>query len=134
MRAVGLVSIAFGLFIVISRGWLFLAPAVSLRWFGERISTETRTRIFGIYMLPLPALMIWAGASEDSGLAGVLLILGLFILVGIPWLAFFPRSYMDFCGLFLPPRESSNLVGWRTLGLLAVFLGLVFVYFGWRAL
>lgn len=134
MSVVGIVSLAFGLLIVVSRGLLVLFPAATLRWVEDRIDTESRTRSFGLYTLPVPGLMIWAGASEDSGLAGVLLIFGLFILAGIPWLVFFPRSYMEFCGAFVPPNASSNLMGWRMLGLLGVVFGTVFIYFGWLAL
>ncbi len=134
MSAVGIVSIVLGLLIAISRGFLVVFPGATLRWFEDRIQTESRTRLFGICMLPLPGIMIWAGASEDSGLAGFMLILGLFILAVSPWLVLFPRSYMDFCGAFVPPDPSSNLMGWRMIGLLGVGVGAVFIYFGWLAL
>lgn len=135
VSSVGIVSIVLGLSIAISRAFLVVAPAATLRWFAERISTEARTRAFGASMLILPAAMIWAGASEDSGLAGVLLIFGLFILFAIVgWLWAFPRSYMEFCGAFLPHDENSSMVGWRVLGLLGVAIGLVFIYYGWLAL
>ena len=116
---------------MISRGLIMLAPATTQRWVKDMISTETRVRALGLYALVLPALMIWAGASEDTVLAGVLLIFGLFfLLVTIPWLVFFPRSYMEIANFFLP----SNLMGWRVLGLLGAIVGLVLVYFGWGAL
>ena len=134
MSAVGIVTIALGLLIAVSRGSLVVFPAATLRWFEERIKTETRTRLIGIYALPVPGLMIWAGASEDSGLAGVLLILGLFMLVASAWLVLLPRSYMEFCGAFLPPEPGSNLRRWRMIGLLGVAFGAVFIYFGWLAL
>ena len=131
MSTAGIVCIVFGALIVITRGLIVVAPATTLRWVKDLISTETRVRTIGLSALVLPALMIWAGASEDTVLAGVLLIFGLFfLLVTIPWLVFFPRSYMEIANFFLP----SNLMGWRVLGLLGAIVGLVLVYFGWGAL
>jgi hypothetical protein len=131
MSSVGIVCIIFGFLIVISRGLIVVAPATTLRWVKDMISTETRVRTLGLYALVLPALMIWAGASEDTVLANVLLIFGLFyLLVAIPWLVFFPRSYMEFTNSLLP----SNLMGWRVLGLLGAIVGLVLVHFGLGAL
>ena len=131
MSSVGIVCIIFGLLIVISRGLIVVAPATTLRWVKDMISTETRVRTLGLYALVLPALMIWAGASEDTVLANVLLIFGLFyLLIAIPWLVFFPRSYMEFTNSLLP----SNLMWWRVLGLLGAIVGLVLVYFGLGAL
>jgi hypothetical protein len=131
MSSVGIVCIIFGFLIVISRGLIVVAPATTLRWVKNMISTEIRVRTLGLYALVLPALMIWAGASEDTILANVLLIFGLFyLLIAIPWLVFFPRSYMEFTNSLLP----SNLMGWRVLGLLGVVVGLVLVHFGLDAL
>ena len=78
MSSVAIVCIVFGSFIVISRGLIVVAPATTLRWVKDMISTETRVQTLGLYVLVLPALMIWAGASEDTLLANVLLIFGLF--------------------------------------------------------
>ncbi len=131
MSSVGIVCIILGSLIVISRGLVVVSPAATLRWFKDMIRTETRIRTLGVFALTLPALMIWAGASEDTVLAQVLLIFGLFFLLfAIPWLVFFPRSYMELTSSLLP----SNLMGWRLLGLLGAIVGLVLVYFGWGAL
>lgn len=134
MSAVGIVSIILGLLIVISRGLLVVSPRTTLQSFGKIIQTESRTRLVGLATLLLPVLMIWAGGSADTGLAGVLLIFGLFMLAAISWLVFFPGSYIHFCRGFVPPDPDSNLMGWRLMGLLGVFIGGVFIYFGWLAL
>ncbi len=131
MSSVGIVCIVFGFFIVISRSLVVVAPATTLRWVKDMISTETRVRTLGLYALVLPALMIWAGASEDTVLAYVLLVFGLlFLLLPIPWLVFFPRSYMEFTNSLLP----SNLMGWRVLGLVGVIIGVAIFMIGMRAL
>lgn len=134
MSAVGVVSVAFGLIIAISRGLLVVLPAATLRWFAKCIETEARTRLFGVCVLPIPGAMIWAGASEESGLAGVLLIFGVFMLMVIVWPVVFPRSYMEFCGAFVAHDPSSNLMGWRMIGLVGVAFGMAFIHFGRLAL
>jgi hypothetical protein len=131
---VGIVSIALGLLIVISRGFLLLSPAATLQWFEKIIQTESRTRLVGLSTLPIPVLMIWAGGAAETGLAGVLLIFGLFMLASVSWLVFFPGSFKRFCETFLPPDPGSSLMGWRSIGLLGVFIGGVLIYFGWLAL
>ena len=135
MSVVGVVSISLGLLIVVSRGFLTLFPAATLRWFEKSVLTESRTRLFGILLLPLAVLMIWSGAAQDSGLAGTLLIFGFFILIAaVPWLVFFPRTYIEFCSAFLPPEPGSSLVGWRVVGLLGMAIGAALIYFGALAL
>ena len=131
MSSVGIVCIVLGSIIVITRAMIVVAPRATLQWVNELIANEARIRTLGIYSLFLPALLIWAGTSEDTTLAGVLLIFGLFfLLVAIPWLVFFPRTYMEFTRSILP----SNLMTWRLLGLLGVIVGLVLVNFGLDAL
>ena len=90
------------------------------------------------------SFLVTLGLAKGSkllgrGLAGLLRfamalplrIFGLFFLLfAIPWLVFFPRSYMELTSSLLP----SNLMGWRLLGLLGAIVGLVLVYFGWDAL
>jgi hypothetical protein len=116
MSAVGIVSIAVGLLIIVSRGLLVLAPAATLRWFGGIIQSEARTRIFGTCALLVAAPMIWAGASEPSGLATVLFIFGVFVVE------------------FLPADSNTGLFGWRILGLVGVVIGAALFMAGLRAL
>ncbi len=131
MNSVGMVCILIGSIIVLSRAMIVVAPVASLRWFNELIAKEARVRMMGICSLFMPALLIWAGTSEDTTLAGVLLIFGLFFLiVAIPWLVFFPRSYIEFSRSLLP----TNLLAWRLLGVLGVIVGLVLVNIGMDAL
>lgn len=72
MSAVGIVSIAVGVVTVCGRIPLVVAPAATLRWFKGMIMTNGRIRVLGAFVLLLGATMVWAGASEDSGLAAIL--------------------------------------------------------------
>jgi len=135
MSAVGIVSIAVGLLIMVSRGLLVLAPAATLRWFGGIIQSEANTRIFGTCVLLVAAPMIWAGASEPSGLATVLFIFGVFIVVvSLPALVFFPRAYMAIADGFLPADSDTGLFAWRMLGLAGVVIGAALFMAGLHAL
>ena len=135
MSAVAIVSIALGLLIMVSRGLLVVAPAATLRWFGGIIRSEARTRIFGACVSVIAAPMIWAGTSETSGLATVLLVFGVFVVVvSLPALVFFPRAYMSFAEGFLPADSNNGLFGWRMLGLVGLVIGAALFMAGVHAL
>jgi hypothetical protein len=135
MSAIGIVSMAVGLLIIVSRGLLVLAPAATLRWFGGIIQPEAKTRIFGICALLVAAPMIWAGASETSGLGILLYVFGVFVvIVSLPALVFFPRAYMAIADGFLPTDSNTGLFGWRILGLVGVIIGAALFMAGLRAL
>ena len=135
MSAIGVVSIAVGLLIMVSRGLLVLAPAATLRWFGGIVQSEARTRILGTCALLVAAPMIWAGASETSGLGFVLFVFGvLVVIVSLPALVFFPRAYMAIADGFLPADSDTGLFGWRILGLVGVVIGAALIMAGLRAL
>lgn len=94
-----------------------MAPATTLRWFKDLIRTEARARVFGLWLLAIPALLIWAGYYEDTVLAQVLLIFGLFLLfVIIPWLVILPQTFMNLVPAILP----TDLFTWRLLGLMGL--------------
>ncbi len=125
MSTVGIVTMFLGAFIVCVRGPLLLAPAATLRWFGEAIKTKSRTRVLGAFVVLITVPMMWSGVLENSGLANVLFILGVFIfVVSIPTLVLFPSAYMSIAGSFLPSDSGSNLFGWRIVGLVSAIIGI----------
>ena len=109
VSAVGIVSIAVGVVAVCGRGLLLVAPAASLRWFKETIRTNGQIRILAAFALTLGATMVWAGASEDSVLATLLLVFG-WVIVGIstPALVLFPGGYRAIADTILPSRASAH--------------------------
>ena len=125
MSTAGIVTMFLGAFIVCIRGPLLLAPAATLRWFGEAIKTKSRTRVLGAFVVLITVPMMWSGVLENSGLANVLFILGVFIfVVSIPMLVLFPSAYMSIAGSFLPSDSGSNLFGWRIVGLVSAIIGI----------
>jgi len=135
MSKVGVVSIVLGVLVVCSRGALLVAPAATLRWFEGLIGTNGRTRALGAVSLALGASMVWAGASEHSGLATILSVGG-WAVVGISALALvlFPAAYRAIVEGMLPSDTDADLTGWRVLGLAGVILGGLLIYFGALAL
>ena len=135
MSEVGVVSIVVGVVAVCSRGALLVAPAATLHWFEGVIGTNVRIRVLGAVTLILGAAMVWAGASEHSGLATVLSVVG-WAIVGLSTLALmlFPVAYRAIAQAVLPSAGDTDLSGWRFLGLLGVSIGGLLIYFGALAL
>ncbi len=135
MSKAAVVSMLLGALVFCCRGPLLLAPAATLRLFGEVVKTETRTRMFGIFAVLIALLMIWSGIDENSGLASIMFIFGVLILViTIPDLVLFPRGYMSVANSMLPADPDTNLIGWRILGLVNIIIGVAFFRAGMVAL
>ena len=135
MSTVGIVSIVLGVFAVGIRGPLLVAPAEALRWYKEVIATNNRIRLLGAVTVTLGAAMVWAGASEDTGLATILTLFGLAAVgVSVPLMLLFPGIYRGIASPFLPSDTSGSLFLWRFGGLVGTSLGVLLIYFGALAL
>jgi hypothetical protein len=131
MSAVGIVTIALGILVVCGRGTLLVAPAATLRWFKETVASNHRLRTLGASFVPLGTAMVWAGASEDSGLATFLTVYGRGILgVSVLVLVLFPGIYRAMANAFLPSDTSGSLFLWRFRGLAGTLVGVLVIYFG----
>ena len=135
MSAVGILTIALGVLVVCGRVPLLLAPEATLRWFKETIASDNRLRTLGAFLVTLGAAMVWVGASEDSGLATFLTVIGWGILgVSALALVLFPGVYRAMADPFLPSDTSGSLFLWRFAGLAGMAVGVLIVYFGAIAL
>ena len=106
-----------------------------LRGYKAIVKTSTRTRILGTCLVLLAAPTIWAGNSEESILATVLLFLGwAIVLASVPALVLFPRVYMSIAGGMLPDDATGTLFGWRLLGLVGMIIGVALFRAGMLAL
>ncbi len=131
MSTVGVVSIGLGALSIWGRSYLLVAPERTLRWFRGVISSNGRLRALGAVMLMLGATLIWAGASEESGLASVLSVVGwAFVVMSTLGLILFPAAYRAVANAFLPSEPSGSLTAWRIRGLIGVILGVLLIYFG----
>ncbi len=135
MSAVGIVSITLGVLFVGGRGTLLVAPAATLRWFKKTVASNQRLRTLGAFFVPLGTAMVWAGASEDSGLATFLTVFGWgFLGFSALVLVLFPGIYRAMANRFLPSDTSGSLFLWRFRGLAGTIVGVLIIYFGALAL
>ncbi len=134
MSAVGIVTIALGVLVVCGRGALLVAPEAALGWFKETIASNGRLRTLGAFLMTLGAAMVWASASEDSGLGTFLTIFGWGMLgVSALLLVLFPGVYRAIANPFMP-SDTSGLFLWRFAGLAGTVVGVLIIYFGVLAL
>jgi uncharacterized protein YjeT (DUF2065 family) len=79
--------------------------------------------------------MIWAGASEESGLANVLVIVGFaFAGTSMVLLLLFPSAYRAMIESLIPEDTSGVLNFIRLKGLVGTIIGVFFIYYGALAL
>ena len=80
------------------------------------------------------AAMFWAGASDDSGLAAFLTVLGWGILVvSALVVVLFPGIYRAIANPFMP-SDTGSLFFWRFAGLAGALIGVLLIYIGALAL
>ena len=81
--------------------------------------------------------MIWAGATEDTFLAGVLVVVGWWIAgASTLFLLIFPNAYRALGMALLPGRQEvdDSLLGWRLVGAFGTWIGSMLIYYGVLAL
>jgi len=135
MSIVGIVSIAFGAVAVISRSCAVVAPAAALDWLRKITSTNRPLRIAGITGSTLGGVLVWAGNSDNSGLANFLLVVG-WIMVGVcaTLMVLFPAAYRAIIQSTVSSNTPEALLFIRWRSVLGIFFGFVLIYFGVRAL
>jgi hypothetical protein len=131
MNVVGIATIALGLFVLATRLPLVVAPAATVMAYRSALGTIPRVRGIGVVVVLLGAAATWAGTTENSALAGILTILGCWVvLLGGGCLLLFPGTYREFVYALLPEEGAVELLKWRVLGALGSILGLTLVYYG----
>lgn len=135
MNVVGIVSILLGALIIISRAQTLVAPASALRWFRNLVSTNRGLRMLGTPILLLGLTMIWAGSTQESGLAEILYVVG-FMFVGTSslLLLLFPGAYRSMVESLIPEDTNGVLNFVRFKGLSGIIIGVLFIYYGAHAL
>ena len=135
MSTVGIAAIILGIMIFIGRGALVIGPATTLNWFRKLLAKDLTVRLLGVGLVPLGAAMVWAGGTESTGLANIIVIFGwLIIAISAPLLVLFPAGYRFLADLFMPDDVDGDLAGWRILGILGAAVGLAFIFAGASAL
>ena len=135
MSAVGIVTIALGVLGVCESGAPLVAPEAYFGWLKETIASNARIRMLGAFVMALGGAMVWAGTSEDSGLATFLTVLGwVMLVISALVLVLFPGVYRTIANPFMPSDTSGSLFLWRVRGLAGILAGVLIIYFGVLAL
>lgn len=92
-------------------------------------------RAFGVIGAALGGILIWAGASEDTGLADVVTFIGWVLVVGFTALwVLLPGAYRSMVNATAPEDTNGFLTFVRIKGMSGVIIGVLLVYFGVRSL
>lgn len=135
MSVVGIASIALGVLAVGCRGYSLVAPAPTLNWIRNMVSSNGRLRLFGAVLLAIGAMLVWAGVSEDTQLAGFITFIGyLFAGASVLVLLIFPGAYRAIVDSIMQKDTDGVLIFVRVRSLLGVVFGLLLIYFGVQAL
>ena len=130
MNTLSNLFVGLGVLVIVGRGPLLFAPRATLRFYASLCSTVPRVRVMGVALGVFGGVLLCFdyGRGAIAGwisIFGWLLVTLAFAVVVLP---------TPFCGIFQailrPFRESLSDVLIRTLGLLAVIVGVGFVYMG----
>ena len=134
MNLVGVVSISVGIVVVCARGPLLVAPTATVHWFRGKIASKGRVRVLAAIALSLGAVLVWAGASEDSVLATILTAFGLVSIAVSVLGVVFSGAYLNFVNTIVRSDSRASRTAWRFRGLAGVLVGLLLIYYGVHAL
>lgn len=126
MSAVSIMSIIFGIIIIVGRAPLVVAPGATLRLIRRIINNRDTLRIVGVFTGVLGLALIASAWNADHSAALILSWLGWLIfcaaLVELIFTAFVQRIAISIW--------SMNNTTARILGLVAVIIGAFFIYLG----
>lgn len=129
MSNLALVSIILGIFVVLSRGPFILSPESTRKFFIEFfLASDARLRTVGISIVLFGVLMIMVSQGHDQTAALVFKYYGWFIAIAATFLHVTFTSITR--NIAKNIMESFNILTLRILGVLAVVVGTVLIYWG----
>ena len=129
MSNLALVSIIFGAIIILTRGPIIFAPEASRKLIlNSIITSKTRIRIIGIFVVALGMIMINVAQDYDHTAALIIKYFGWFLVVvaGSIFLIF-TSIFKD---IFINIMENMDTLIFRIIGIFGVGLGASFIYLG----
>jgi len=129
MNNLALVSIIWGAIIILTRGPIIFAPEASRNFFlNSIITSETKIRIIGIFVVALGMVMIYVAQGYDQTAALFIKYLGwFFVVVAGPIFLIFTSIYKD---ILINIVENMDALILRIIGIFGVGLGALFIYLG----
>lgn len=128
MNAVAIVSIVFGLLIIVTRGPLIFAPAQMKNVFLKIFQTPQRVRGVGIGMAVLGVAVLLALSESVGTLAVILSVVAWSMLIAaLAFMAPFPGAAKSFLDGTINLMSDGFL---RVVGAIAVVIGILLIYAG----
>ncbi len=127
MSNLALISIIFGLLIIVGRAPLVIAPAVTLRLVRRFINEKSNLRFMGIPTAILGVTMICFASGADQPAAMIIIVFGWIIAIAAV-LELFITSHIQRLAIYI--WGMSDLTA-RILGLFSVLLGAYLIYLGY---
>jgi len=122
--------VLIGAVIIATRGPLIFAPTATLRVFQSLLSTNARIRGIAVVLAPLGVALLALPLGEGDE-ARALRAFGWLWTAAIFWLLAAPGSYRVVAGGVVAYLESSvPEAAIRTIGVVAVAIGIALIYFG----
>lgn len=129
MNSLSIVSIIFGLFVIILRGPLIFFPGAAMTYYRKFFASSGKIRISGIIITILGISMVISAQHPDHIGAVIILILGgLMAFGGIVFFLIFPALFKRFMSFFSDVFEDSADL--RLIGVISVLFGACFLYLG----
>jgi uncharacterized protein YjeT (DUF2065 family) len=119
-------TILLGLFIIVSRGLILVAPTKGKALYIEWFSNPIITRGFGLFFLIFSILVFFAVKASKATLAPLMSVLGVVLLLAGIWLVLLPAQYSALVNFFMQIPDPIL----RILGGLGVLIGVLLVILG----
>ena len=126
MNAVSLVSIIFGIVIILGRAPLVFAPGATLRLIRRIINSKSLLRIVGIITAVLGLALVASAWGVDQSAALIIYWLGWFILFAAAVELIFTAFVQRIANSIWNMKNSTA----RIVGIVSVVVGALFVYLG----
>jgi uncharacterized protein YjeT (DUF2065 family) len=135
MDGLAVVSIVFGVLVIVFRGPLIFAPGRTIDFYRRLIATDTRVRIIGVPIAVIGLSMIGLAWDSTETAPRVLFGFGWFLAVGAAVLLGLSSRWRRMAESFMVlMRDGMDPMVLRFIGVVAVAIGALFVYLGLEVL
>ena len=128
MEPIAVMTLFLGLFVVVSRGALLVAPAASIQAFRMLLERPSWLRLMGalFFLLGLGFVQTAPAVPQHPVASPALTALGWALLAGAALLLIWPRGYQLLAKLVIDALADGSVL--RVIGALGVLVGLGFVW------
>lgn len=125
------VAVVLGVLVIAFRGPLIFAPEATTHFYRSLMATQMRTRILGLVVGLLGIALLVMGWEPQGAVAHVLVGIGWLMALGALFIVLAPSLYMRLAdGVFDWAESGADPAILRGLGLVAVVLGALLIYWG----